>query len=81
MLLGTVACNVFISLVVGGRVWRSIGEMTVERGHQSTKRKACRITYLPQMKHLVSWKRNISAAIYNGRPSPRAVGQRVQSRY
>jgi hypothetical protein len=51
--------------------------MTVEREHQSTARNACRLTHLPQMKHLVPWQRNLSAAIYNGRPSPRGVGRRT----
>jgi len=79
MLLGTVACNAFISRVVGGRVWRKIGEMTFERGHHSTTRKSCHITYLPQIKTLVPWERNIAAVILNRRPSPWAVGRPVQS--
>ena len=75
MRLGTVASNAFISRVVGGRVWRRFGEMTVERGHHSTTRKACRNTYLPQMKPLLLWQRNLAAVVYKGRPSPQEVGR------
>jgi len=55
--------------------------MTVETGHRSTTTKACRITYLPQMKHLGPWQWNIAAAIYNRRSRPRGVGRPVHSRY